>query len=237
MLGSTTAVRTSAAQNGFRPVGGRPQLEKQKPPEKGDWREKMANQKTNQNDRNINHNQPSLLLPSGTYEMELVDLSRGVSQNGSKRWTAVLQVVNGPHQGRRIWYDVYFTPAAKPFFWERMGKLGITCEADLQTPPLGRRFLVRTYHEAGGDGRLWTRVGEIAVMPPKTRASAPPQDDQDDEWGDPDDYTDHDDRDDRDDEQDEDECWQRPVTRAERPKHNDENDFFPRNDFSNINLC
>lgn len=184
------------------------------------------------NDRNINPNRTSLLLPSGTYEMELVDLSRGVSRNGSKRWTAVLQVVDGPHQGRQIWYDVYFTPAAKHFFWERMGKLGITCKADLQTPPLGRQFLVRIYHEDDENGRIWSRIGDIAVMPPKTRASAPPQDEQDDEWRDPDDYTDYDDRDDRDDEQEEDDCWQRPVTRVERPKRNHGNDFFSGDHFS-----
>ena len=74
-------------------------------------------------------------LPRGTY---VARIERGERQYGRTKGTEGYQlqfvVVEGKHTGRKLWHDLWFTPAAMAMSKRDLVKLGITTPAQLDKP-------------------------------------------------------------------------------------------------------
>jgi hypothetical protein len=72
-------------------------------------------------------------IPPGTYEAHLVEkfpFAAGTGTPGVKLTFSILD--EGPFKGRRLWYDIWLTAAAKPGALRDFGKLGIRDKTQIE---------------------------------------------------------------------------------------------------------
>jgi len=105
-------------------------------------------------------------LPPGQY---LATIERGELRAAGRRetpaYTVTFRVVEGPYTGRRVWYDVWLTPAALPYAKRDLMKIGITDPRQLERPvPQGIRCRVRVARRETDDGTIFNRVTGFDVV-------------------------------------------------------------------------
>lgn len=117
-------------------------------------------------------------LPSGEYVCHLIaaDLFNSKT-NGTPGVKLTFKILEGEHQGRQVWHDVWLTPAALPQAKRDLGKLGVTELGQLEQPlPPGIRCRVKLSLRRDDDGSEYNRVRSFEVIgidPPETDAFAP----------------------------------------------------------------
>lgn len=127
-------------------------------------------------------------LPRGEY---VCHLTAGTLQNSKSKGTPGYKleftVLDGPHTGRKVWHDCWFTPAALPHSKRDLAKLGVTALAQLNRPlPPGMRCKVQVILRTDDDNIERNRVQAFDVLgidkpeadpfapPPATAAGNPP---------------------------------------------------------------
>ena len=117
-------------------------------------------------------------LPSGEYVARIVggELFTSRTKN-TAGYKLAFRVLEGDHQGRQFWHDVWLTPAALPMAKRDLGKLGVTALEQLERPlPPGIRCKVKLALRRDDDGNENNRVKTFTVEgidPPEQDAFAP----------------------------------------------------------------
>jgi hypothetical protein len=76
------------------------------------------------------------LLPEGTYQCQLVAADLGFAKTGTPRIEVQLLVIEGAHEGRRLWHHYYLTVRAMGITRRGLAQFGITTwEPNVELPP------------------------------------------------------------------------------------------------------
>lgn len=121
-------------------------------------------------------------LPPGNYRCLAVEGRLFTSQsNGTPGFKVVLQVLDGPFAGRRLWLDLWLTPDALPRTKFELGEFGITDLDQLEQPlPAGRiveAVVTRRVDDAGVAYNKIRRIKAIPLAAPVDDFAPPPEED------------------------------------------------------------
>lgn len=117
-------------------------------------------------------------LPTGEYVARLVagDLFTSKTK-GTAGYKLAFRVLEGDHQNRQFWHDVWLTPAALPMAKRDLAKLGVTALDQLERPlPPGIRCRVKLALRRDDDGAEYNRIRSFEVIgidPPTVDVFAP----------------------------------------------------------------
>ena len=103
-------------------------------------------------------------IPKGDYTAEITPKGSGLfrSKSGTMGYKLEMQVCEGEYAGRRLWFDLWLTPAAASITRRELSKIAIEKRAQLENPiPVGIRVLVRVVIEQDDKGTLFNRVRTI----------------------------------------------------------------------------
>lgn len=105
-------------------------------------------------------------LPAGDYIAQIVDGTLFTSRGkGTAGYKLTFRVLEGDHQGRLFWHDVWLTTAALPMAKRDLGKIGITSLDQLERPlPPGIRCRVKLALRTDDDGAQHNRVRHFEVI-------------------------------------------------------------------------
>ncbi len=105
-------------------------------------------------------------LPSGEYVARIVSGELFTSKTkGTPGYRLAFRALEGDHQGRQFWHDVWLTPAALPMAKRDLGKLGVTALEQLEKPlPPGIRCKVKLAVRRDDDGSEHNRVRHFDVI-------------------------------------------------------------------------
>lgn len=117
-------------------------------------------------------------LPSGEYVARIISGELFTSKTkGTAGYKLCFRVLEGDHQGRQFWHDVYLTPAALPMAKRDLGKLGVTTLEQLEQPlPPGIRCKCKLALRKDDDGSEYNKLKTfeaIGIDPPDVDAFAP----------------------------------------------------------------
>jgi hypothetical protein len=117
-------------------------------------------------------------LPSGEYVARIVGGELSASKtNGTPSYKLTFRVLEGDHQGRQFWHDVWLTPAALPMAKRDLAKLGVSALEQLERPlPPGIRCKAKVTLRKDDDGAEYNRVRSFEVIgidTPEADAFAP----------------------------------------------------------------
>jgi hypothetical protein len=116
-------------------------------------------------------------LPPGEYVARIVGGELFTAKTGTAGYKLAFRVLEGEHQGRQFWHDVWLTPAALPMAKRDLAKLGVTALEQLERPlPPGIRCKVKVALRKDDDGTEYNRVKRLEVVgidPPDADAFAP----------------------------------------------------------------
>lgn len=105
------------------------------------------------------------LVPKGEYEVEWRSIKQNQNTNGKPRAVLMFEIVAGEFTGKRIWYDLYLTPAATPRSKRELEKLGITKFEEIQGPvPHWLRCSLRVVVETGDDRKQRNKIADFKVI-------------------------------------------------------------------------
>ncbi len=122
------------------------------------------------------------LIPAGTYTAKLKDGRKGVSSKNTPRWTAKFRIAGGPQDGRIVWADFYLTDAARPVSRDRLRRMGIDIDENLDRPRFGQLYDIKIVHRQGPGGEVYAEVSD--AVPHASSTPAQSMDDLD--WNDDD---------------------------------------------------
>jgi hypothetical protein len=93
-------------------------------------------------------------LPAGKYVCHLVDGElNNSSRKGTPGYKMTFQVIEGEHSGRKLWHDIWLTPASMRMAKRDLSRLGITSPQQLEQPvPRWLRCLVTVVLRRDDDG-------------------------------------------------------------------------------------
>ncbi|HEY2841805.1 MAG TPA: DUF669 domain-containing protein [Pirellulales bacterium] len=105
-------------------------------------------------------------LPAGEYVARVL---RGEPFNGKSNGTPgyklTFRVLEGGHEGRQFWHDVWLTEAAVPMAKRDLANLGVTSPEQLDKPlPPGIRCKVKLTLRRDDDGTEYNRVKTFTVL-------------------------------------------------------------------------
>ena len=104
-------------------------------------------------------------LPRGTYRCRLTGGELTTAKSGTPGFALTFSVDDGEHKGRKLWHNVWLTPAALPLAKRDLGKIGITSLAMLDRPlPAGFVCVVKAVVRADDDGVERNRVATFDVV-------------------------------------------------------------------------
>ena len=117
-------------------------------------------------------------LPSGEYVARIVGGELFTSKTkGTAGYKLAFRVLEGDHQGRQFWHDVWLTPAALRMAKRDLAKLGVGALKQLERPlPPGIRARVKLALRRDDDGTEYNRVRRFEVVgidPPEADVFAP----------------------------------------------------------------
>ncbi len=107
-------------------------------------------------------------LPPGIYRCLVAEGRLFNSQsNGTPGYKLILQVLDGPHAGRRLWHDIWLTPDAMARAKYELGEFGITDLDQLEQPlPVGLIVEVVVTLRTGDDGLHYNKIRSLKAIPP-----------------------------------------------------------------------
>jgi hypothetical protein len=100
-------------------------------------------------------------LPPGKYVAHLTDKTFATASKGTPSVKLTFAVCEGDHQGRKLFFDVWLTDAAKPQARRDLAKLGIASKAQLESPlPASKRIRceLRVIIEESDKGNTYNKV-------------------------------------------------------------------------------
>jgi hypothetical protein len=105
-------------------------------------------------------------LPAGEYVARIVAGELFTSKTkGTAGYKLTFKVLEGPHQNRQFWHDVWLTPAALPMAKRDLAKLGVSALEQLERPlPPGIRCKVKLALRRDDDGAEYNRVRTFEVV-------------------------------------------------------------------------
>lgn len=105
-------------------------------------------------------------LPSGEYVARIIGGDLFTSKNkGTAGYKLAFRVLEGDHQGRQFWHDIWLTPAALPMAKRDLAKPGVTALEQLERPlPPGIRCRVKLALRRDDDGAEFNRVRAFDVI-------------------------------------------------------------------------
>jgi hypothetical protein len=120
-------------------------------------------------------------LPAGEYVAQILGGEYFASKaKGTPGYKLTFRVLEGEHEGRQFWLDVWLTPAATGITKHELAKLGVSELEQLDRPlPQGIRCKVKLVLHRDDDGKDYNRVRSFAVLGIDTPEADPfaPQDD------------------------------------------------------------
>jgi hypothetical protein len=116
-------------------------------------------------------------LPAGTYRCLVLEGALFSARTGTLGYKLTFEVADGEHAGRRVWHDLWLTPAAMAISKRDLAKLGIDQLDQLERPlPEGIVVDARVVLRRDDDGTERNRVARfevVAVGPPAPDPFAP----------------------------------------------------------------
>ena len=117
-------------------------------------------------------------LPAGDFVARIIGGELSTSRTkGTPSYKLTFRVLEGEHQGRQFWHDVYLTPPALPMAKRDLGKLGVTALEQLEQPlPSGIRCKCKLALHKKDDGTEYNKLKTfeaIGIDPPDVDAFAP----------------------------------------------------------------
>lgn len=104
-------------------------------------------------------------LPPGWYACRAESGELDTSHRGTPGYKVTFRVLEGDHTGRKLWHDLWLTPAALPMSKRDLLKLGIDDPAKLEAPlPQGIRCKVQVALRKDDDGTERNRVKRFEVI-------------------------------------------------------------------------
>jgi hypothetical protein len=108
-------------------------------------------------------------LPKGEYTFRILSGELFTSKRGTPGYKLTLEVTEGDFEGRRVWCDLWLTPAALPMTKRDLLKIGITNLEQVEQPlPAGilikGKLALRT-HDDGNDSNRLVRFECLGVEP------------------------------------------------------------------------
>ena len=105
-------------------------------------------------------------LPAGEYVARIVSGELFTSRTkGTAGYKLAFKVLEGDHQGRQFWHDVWLTPAALPMTKRDLAKLGVTALEQLERPlPPGVRCRVKLALRRDDEGAEFNRLRSFEVI-------------------------------------------------------------------------
>jgi hypothetical protein len=98
-------------------------------------------------------------LPPGEYTLRILSGELFNAKSGTAGYKLTLEVVEGEHEGRRAWHDVWLTAAALPMAKRDLGKIGVTDLEQLERPlPAGILIRAKIALRKNDDGVEHNRV-------------------------------------------------------------------------------
>jgi hypothetical protein len=129
-------------------------------------------------------------IPSGVYEAYIVDGQLFISSRGTAGYKVTFEVCHGEYAGRRIWHDLWLTPAAIAMTKRDLEKLGVTTLEQLEGPlPQGIKCRIKValrQNDAGESYNVVRDFNVIAIERPTADPFAPQLVDKADASGDSD---------------------------------------------------
>jgi hypothetical protein len=104
-------------------------------------------------------------IPPGDYRCRVVDGALCTSKSDTPGYKLTMEILDGAHAGRRLWHDVWLSPAALPMAKRDLGKLGIESLQQLENP-LPEHFIIRAKValRKGDDGTEFNRIVRFEVV-------------------------------------------------------------------------
>ncbi len=104
-------------------------------------------------------------LPAGTYTARIIGGELTTAKTGTPGYKLTFRVLEGEHQGRQVWHDIWLTAAALPMAKRDLGKLGVTALEQLESPlPQGIRCSVKLALRKADDATTYNRVRGFDVL-------------------------------------------------------------------------
>jgi hypothetical protein len=98
-------------------------------------------------------------LPTGEYVFRILSGELFTSKQGTPGYKLTLEVIQGEHEGRRCWHDVWLTDPALPMAKRDLGKIGVTDLEQLERPlPPGILIRAKIALRKNDDGTEHNRV-------------------------------------------------------------------------------
>jgi hypothetical protein len=98
-------------------------------------------------------------LPAGEYSCRLVNGELFNAKSGTPGYKITFEIVDGDYAHRRIWHDLWLSPAALAIAKRDLLKIGITHPDQLERPlPSGILAMVKLALRRGDDGAEFNRV-------------------------------------------------------------------------------
>jgi hypothetical protein len=125
-------------------------------------------------------------LPSGEYRCRVVDGTLfNARQNGTLGYKLTLEVLEGEHTGRRVWWDTWLSSEASVAISLReLAKIGVTELEQLDSPPPDGIIVIAKVALRRNDDKTEynqvVRFGLVAVEPPAPEPFAPTDDNPED---------------------------------------------------------
>ena len=102
------------------------------------------------------------LLPAGEYRCRILDGTLSTAKTGTPGYKITFEIVDGEHAGRRIWHDIWITPAALSMAKRDLSKIGVTRFDLLERPlPPGILATVKLAVRKEDDGTERNRVRDF----------------------------------------------------------------------------
>jgi hypothetical protein len=128
-------------------------------------------------------------LPPGEYVFRIIAGELFNARSGTAGYKLTLEVVEGEHEGRLAWHDIWLTPAALPMAKRDLGKLGVMDLEQLERPlPAGILIRAKIALRKNDDGAEHNRVvrfepagierGDAFEPGPEADAEGPPAEDK-----------------------------------------------------------
>jgi hypothetical protein len=116
-------------------------------------------------------------IPAGVYETYVTDGRLFTSNRGTAGYKLEFEICRGDYAGRKVWHDLWLTPAALALSKRDLQKLGITTLDQLEQPlPQGIKCRVKIVTRQNDSGETYNVVRDfdvIGVEPPATDPFAP----------------------------------------------------------------
>ncbi len=105
-------------------------------------------------------------LPAGEYVARIMGGELFTSRaKGTAGYKLAFRVLEGEHQGRQFWHDVWLTPAALPMAKRDLAKLGVTALEQLERPlPPGIRCNCKLALRKEDDGTEHSKLKAFEVI-------------------------------------------------------------------------